>query len=125
MSEEQKVDVTAVAVYVPERSRPDGHQYFFAYTVTIVNAGTSPAQLLTRHWIITDGQGEIQEVKGDGVVGEQPRLVPGESFEYTSAAVLRTPVGTMHGSYQMVCDDGSSFEAPIAPFSLAVPSRLN
>ncbi|MBT6275433.1 MAG: Co2+/Mg2+ efflux protein ApaG [Chromatiales bacterium] len=119
------IQVEAVSTYVEERSEPDNSQYFFAYQIVIRNTGSVPAQLLTRHWIITDGQGDVQQVKGEGVIGEQPRLAPGQVFQYTSAAVLKTPVGSMHGSYQMVTDDGIRFDADISPFSLAVPSRLN
>ena len=100
-------------------------QFVFAYTVTIANEGREPAQLRTRHWIITDGTGHIQEVKGDGVVGKQPSLSPGERFEYTSGCVLETPHGTMHGTYQMVRPSGEEFDAEIAPFLLAVPHSLN
>jgi ApaG protein len=120
-----KVDVTANAVFVPERSAPAQERYFFAYTITIRNSGTVPAKLLTRHWVITDGKGGVQEVRGDGVVGEQPHMQPGEGFQYSSAAVLESPVGSMHGSYQMRADDGVDFDAPITAFSLAVPSSLN
>ncbi|NKC11923.1 MAG: Co2+/Mg2+ efflux protein ApaG [Gammaproteobacteria bacterium] len=121
----RSIQVNAVAVYVEERSAPHQEQFFFAYTITINNTGEVPAKLLSRHWIITDGRGEVQEVRGDGVVGEQPHLRPGQSFQYTSAAILKTPVGSMHGAYRMVTDEGEHFDAPIAPFSLAVPSRLN
>jgi ApaG protein len=120
-----EIQVHAVATYVEERSQPDADRYFFAYTVTISNVGRVAAKLLTRHWIITDGQGKTEEVRGDGVVGEQPRLEPGQAFQYTSAAMLETPVGSMHGAYQMVTDEGTAFDAEIAPFSLAVPQRLN
>ena len=121
----QAIQVEAAAAYVPERSDPDDGRYFFAYTITIRNFGAQPARLLSRHWLITDGRGEVQEVRGDGVVGEQPRLEPGQAFQYTSAAMLETPVGSMHGTYQMQADDGSRFDAPIPAFSLAVPSSLN
>ena len=120
-----EIDVTAQAVYIAERSEPDQERYFFAYTITIRNTGNIAAKLLTRHWVITDGKGGVQEVRGDGVVGEQPHMAPGQGFQYTSAAVLETPVGSMHGSYQMVADDGHHFDAPIAAFSLAVPNSLN
>jgi ApaG protein len=116
-----QVSVQVQSAFVPEQSRPDDSQYVFAYTVTIRNDGQVPAQLLTRHWIITDGHGEVQEVKGDGVVGEQPRLTPGEAFRYTSGAVIETPVGSMRGSYQMRADDGTEFDALIEAFTLAVP----
>ena len=116
-----QVNVQVLSAFVPEQSRPEDDQHVFAYTVTIRNDGRIPAQLLTRHWIITDGHGEVQEVRGDGVVGEQPHLSPGESFRYTSGAVLETPVGSMRGSYQMRADDGTEFDAPITAFTLAVP----
>ncbi|MBA2544423.1 MAG: Co2+/Mg2+ efflux protein ApaG [Deltaproteobacteria bacterium] len=105
--------------YLPDQSEPTSDRYVFAYTITISNESGRTAQLRTRHWIITDARGSVEEVRGDGVVGEQPRLSPGQSFQYTSGCVLTTPVGTMHGTYRMWCDDGSSFDAVIAPFSLA------
>jgi ApaG protein len=111
--------------YLPERSSPRSRQFVFAYTVRISNEGTEPAHLRTRHWIITDGNGNVQEVRGDGVVGQQPELAPGESFEYTSGCVLETPHGTMRGSYQLVRPGGAQFDAQIAPFLLAVPNSLN
>ncbi len=116
-----RVEVDVNSVYLDEQSRPEADHYVFAYTVTIVNAGHVPAKLLTRHWVITDGHGKVQEVRGEGVVGEQPHLHPGQAFRYTSGAVLETPVGSMHGSYQMLADDGTEFDAPIAPFSLSMP----
>lgn len=116
-----RVQVEVRSVYVEAQSRPDDGQFVFAYTVTIRNTGHVAAKLLTRHWIITDGHGKVQEVRGEGVVGEQPHLRPGESFRYTSGAVLETPVGSMHGSYQMLADDGTRFDAPIAAFSLSMP----
>ena len=116
-----RVDVAVESAYVESQSQPDADQYVFAYTVTIHNTGQIPARLLTRHWIITDGHGQVQEVRGDGVVGEQPHLGPDESYRYTSGAVLQTPVGSMHGSYQMLADDGTRFDAPIAAFSLSMP----
>jgi ApaG protein len=108
--------------YLADQSSPPDDRYVFAYTITISNEGTSTAQLRTRHWIITDGRGTVEEVRGDGVVGEQPRLSPGQSFQYTSGCVLRTPIGTMQGTYRMWKDDGSYFDAQIAPFSLASPA---
>jgi ApaG protein len=99
--------------------------YFFAYRITITNVGDAPARLMSRHWIITDGSGRVEHVKGPGVVGEQPRLEPGAGFQYTSFCPLPTPVGTMEGSYQMVRDDGREFDAQIAPFTLAAPNALN
>ena len=116
-----QVTVDVDTAFVEEQSRPQDGQYVFAYTVTIRNDGTQAAQLLTRHWIITDGHGKVQEVRGDGVVGEQPHLEPGTSFRYTSGAVLETPVGSMQGSYQMRADDGTEFDAPITAFTLSVP----
>ncbi len=115
------VRVTVRAQFLAEQSAPEKGRYVFAYTVAISNEGGEPAQLRTRHWIITDGRGKIEEVKGDGVVGEQPRLAPGQRFQYTSGCVLATPVGTMHGTYQMHRDDGTWFDAVIAPFSLVMP----
>lgn len=111
--------------FVSAQSDPSRNRYVFAYTITIENVGEAPAKLLTRHWIITDAGGQVQEVKGEGVVGEQPHLKPGDSFRYTSGAVLETPVGTMQGTYHMVTDDGARFEAPIAVFRLAVPHALH
>jgi ApaG protein len=115
------IRVHVQSAYLPEQSSPRDDRYVFAYTITISNEGARTAQLKTRHWIITDGRGEIEEVRGDGVVGEQPRLAPGQSFEYTSGCVLQTPIGTMHGSYRFWRDDGSYFDATIAPFSLVWP----
>ncbi|WP_045119842.1 Co2+/Mg2+ efflux protein ApaG [Haliangium ochraceum] len=115
------IRVTVRSVYLPNQSEPEDQRHVFAYTVSISNEGQRPAQLRTRHWIITDGNGQVQEVKGPGVVGETPRLTPGQSFQYTSGCVLKTPVGTMHGTYQMYRDDGSQFDAEIAPFTLAMP----
>lgn len=111
--------------FVPERSDPERDEWFFIYTVEIANLGTAPAQLISRHWIITDADGKVQEVRGPGVVGEQPRLEAGQSFTYTSACPLNTQFGTMHGSYQMVTDGGERFEAQIAPFSLGEPNAIN
>ena len=111
--------------FVPEHSRPDEDKFLFAYTVTIRNTGDVAAQLISRHWIITDANNKIEEVQGLGVVGEQPFLKPGESFEYTSGTAIATPVGAMKGSYQMVAEDGTSFEAEIPEFILAVPRVLH
>lgn len=111
--------------YRADRSEPGRHRWLFTYTVTISNEGAAPAQLVTRHWIIQDGTGRRQDVRGDGVVGHQPRLEPGQSFEYTSFCVLPTPHGSMHGTYQMVRDDGAGFDAEIAPFPLVVPTARN
>ena len=111
--------------YIDDQSEPDSDRYVFAYTITISNSGTVAAQLISRHWIITDANGKVQEVNGDGVVGEQPYLKPGEEFRYSSGAVLETPVGAMQGIYRMEAEGGVSFDAPIAPFTLAVPGLLN
>src|SRR3546814_3105390 len=107
--------------FLDEESEPDDDRYVFAYTIRIRNLGRLPAQLLARHWVITDANGNVEEVRGDGVVGEQPRIEPGEQFTYTSGAVLATAVGTMEGSYGMVGDEGTQFEAPILPFTLSMP----
>ena len=111
--------------YVDEQSEPDAGRYVFAYTITITNDGEIPARLKSRHWIITDANGKVQEVNGDGVVGEQPHLRPGEQFRYSSGAVLETPVGAMQGLYRREADDGARFDAPIPPFTLAVPGMLH
>jgi ApaG protein len=111
--------------YVDEQSEPDSGRFVFAYTITITNDGEIPARLKSRHWIITDANGKVQEVNGDGVVGEQPHLKPGEKYRYSSGAVLETPVGAMQGLYRMEADDGARFDAPIAPFTLAVPGMLH
>ncbi|MCY1208215.1 Protein ApaG [compost metagenome] len=120
-----KVDVSVVTRFLPEQSQPDENRFAFAYTVTIQNNGELPAQLLSRHWVITDGDGHVQEVRGAGVVGQQPRIEPGASHTYTSGTVMATRVGSMQGSYQMVADDGKRFDAIIAPFRLAVPGSLH
>ena len=119
------VSVSAQTQYLPEQSDEAAGRYVFAYTITIRNAGSLAAQLISRHWIITDAQGLVQEVRGLGVVGAQPLLQPGESFEYTSGASIATPVGTMRGSYQMVAEDGTRFEAAIPQFTLSVPRILH
>lgn len=111
--------------YLPDRSRPQAREFVFAYTIRITNEGTVTAQLRSRHWVITDAEGSVQEVRGDGVVGAQPVLRPGQSFEYTSGCSLKTPHGTMEGTYQMVTEGGERFDARIAPFSLIVPHTLN
>ena len=119
------IRVSVETSYLPEQSDPGSERYVFSYTITIHNTGEEPAKLLRRHWIITDANGKVQEVRGDGVVGEQPHLAPGQGFRYSSGAILETPVGTMEGSYQMVTDEGRAFEAPIAPFRLAMPGILH
>jgi ApaG protein len=120
-----RINIEVETSYLDDQSEPREQRYVFAYTITIRNEGDAPAKLLTRHWIITDANGRVQEVKGEGVVGEQPYLKPGQGFRYSSGAVLETPVGTMQGSYQMVTDDGASFEAPIPAFRLAMPGMLH
>lgn len=119
------IRISVQSEYVAERSDPMRGQWFFAYNVRISNEGTETAQLVSRHWIITDAHGHVEEVKGPGVVGEQPVLAPGESFEYTSACPLTTPFGTMHGTYQMVTPAGQRFDAEIATFSLSEPHAIN
>ena len=119
------VTVRVQAFYVPQRSSPRENSYFFAYKVQIENEGEGVVRLLSRHWVITDGEGQVREVRGLGVVGETPRLSPGEQFDYTSACPLTTPVGSMRGSYQMVTEEGERFDAVIAPFTLALPHALN
>ena len=120
-----RIVVDVATAYVEEQSDPREKRFVFAYTITIKNEGELPARLLTRHWIITDANGKVQEVRGEGVVGEQPHLKPGQGFRYSSGAVLETPVGAMQGSYQMVADDGRRFDAPIAPFTLAMPGVVH
>lgn len=107
--------------YIEDQSAPDEERYVFAYTITIENTGEIPAKLLNRHWVITDSNGKVQEVRGEGVVGEQPHLEPGEQFRYTSGTVIETPFGSMEGEYEMISDNGEHFLAPIPPFSLAMP----
>lgn len=119
------IEVDVETAFVDEQSDPERDRYVFAYTITIRNVGEVAARLLTRHWVITDANGRIQEVRGEGVVGEQPHLEPGEGFRYTSAAMIETPVGSMHGSYQMLADDGTQFDADIPAFSLSIPRTLH
>jgi ApaG protein len=119
------IRVQVQSFYDPDQSSPQESYYFFAYQVRITNLGSEPAQLLSREWIITDANGKTERVQGPGVVGEQPRLAPGEAFEYTSFCPLPTPVGSMHGTYRMALESGESFDAAIAPFSLAVPHAVN
>jgi len=119
------IAVTVESHYLSERSMPTDGRYAFMYRVRIENRGGSAAQLRSRHWIITDGDGRVEEVKGEGVVGAQPHLMPGQAFEYTSWCLLRTPHGSMRGTYQMVREDGQRFDAVIAPFALALPYSLN
>jgi len=127
MSDDQRyrIDVSVVPHYLKEHSEPEQNRYAFAYRVTIENKGKVAAQLLSRHWLITDGDGQVQEVRGAGVVGEQPTIAPGERHVYTSGTLLTTRVGIMQGSYQMLAEDGHHFDAIIAPFRLAVPGALH
>lgn len=124
-SKKHEVTIKVHSEFIPEQSSLEQDRYVFAYTITITNAGNIAAQLIGRHWIVTDANLQVQEVRGLGVVGEQPLLQPGESFEYTSGCVINTPVGTMHGSYQMVADDGAKFDAPIEKFTLIMPRVLH
>lgn len=119
------IEVDVETAFLAEQSDAARTRYVFSYTITIRNVGSTPARLLTRHWIITDANGKVQEVRGEGVVGEQPYLKPGQGFRYSSAAAIETPVGVMQGSYGMIADDGASFDAPIAPFRLAMPGVLH
>ncbi len=119
------ISISAETQYVNDQSLPEQERYVFAYTITITNNGSMAATLLRRHWLITDANCKVQEVQGDGVIGEQPYLQPGESYQYTSAAVLETPVGCMQGKYEMVADDGKDFDAPIPIFNLATPNTLH
>ncbi len=126
MTEKQyDINITSKANYIAEQSSPDLARYVFAYTITITNIGLVPATLLRRHWLITDANCKVQEVRGDGVIGKQPYLIPEESYQYTSAAVLETPVGCMQGSYEMIGDDGVEFETPIPVFNLSMPNVLH
>jgi ApaG protein len=125
MHSEYEISIHVETAYIEGQSSPDENQYAFSYTITIHNTGQEPAKLLRRHWLITDANGKVEEVRGEGVVGEQPYLKPGEAFRYTSGAMLDTPVGSMEGEYEMVDNDGREFLAPIPPFSLAVPNKLH
>jgi len=122
---EQQISVGVETSYIDDQSSPDNDRYVFAYTITISNTGKVPAKLLKRHWLITDANGKTQEVRGEGVVGEQPRLQPGEEYRYTSGTVIETSVGIMEGEYEMVTDDGASFVATVDRFSLAIPRILH
>lgn len=124
-SSRNRIEIKASPSYLATESSPEDNRYVFAYTITIRNAGEVPARLQSRHWVITDSNGKVLEVRGDGVVGVQPRLEPGESFRYTSAAAIETPVGVMLGDYRMLTDDGEAFDADIAPFTLAAPRVLH
>lgn len=124
-SSNYQITVEAVSQFVPDQSKPDDNHYVFAYTITVRNEGAVAAQLLSRHWVIKDANGKVREVTGEGVVGEQPHVEPGEGFQYTSGAVLETSVGTMRGSYRMLADDGREFEAEIPEFTLSIPRTLH
>ena len=124
-TDSHEIKVTIETCYLPEQSQPEHDRYVFAYTISIANAGTSAARLLRRHWIITDANNKIREVHGDGVVGEQPRLLPGEIYQYTSGACLETPIGCMEGNYDMIADDGFEFKASIPAFTLSMPKILH
>ena len=124
-SKKYEIQVSTQVEYIPEQSSEAQDRYVFAYTITITNTGSVAAQLISRHWIITDATNNVQEVRGLGVVGEQPLLKPGESFEYTSGSAIATPVGTMKGSYQMVAEDGTKFDATISEFTLSMPRILH
>ncbi len=126
MSDSQnQIDVSVTSRYLPEQSQAEHNRFAFAYTVTLHNRGQQAAKLLSRHWLITDGDGRVQEVRGPGVVGQQPRLEPGAQYTYSSGTLMTTRVGFMQGSYQMQTDDGATFDAPIAPFRLVVPGALH
>ena len=119
-----KISIEVETSYLEEQSEPKEHRYVFAYTITIRNEGQIPAKLLSRHWLITDANGKVQEVRGEGVVGEQPHLLPGQGFRYSSGAVIETPVGAMEGTYTLQADNGQEFDAPIPAFGLAMPGVL-
>jgi len=125
MSEKNKIIVEVTPQYIKSQSSPESNRYIFAYTITITNIGLIPAKLLTRHWLITDSNGKKQEVQGSGVIGEQPYLKPGESFRYTSGAMIETPVGVMQGKYLMLSDNGDQFKAPVPQFTLSIPRTLH
>ena len=119
------IEVSVQSRYLEDESAPDRDYYVFAYTVRLQNTGSVGARLVSRHWVITDGNGEVEEIRGEGVIGQQPLLKPGESFEYSSGAVLKTDVGSMRGSYRMEADDGNGFDADIPAFTLSIPRVLH
>lgn len=123
--DQEAIEVTAVSRFIEEQSDLEANRYVFAYHITIRNVGRITAQLVSRHWVIADAEGTVQEVQGAGVIGQQPVLQPGQSFEYTSGCTIATPVGTMKGSYQMVAEDGTPFDADIPEFTLAMPRTLH
>lgn len=120
-----QIDVSVAARFLDEQSAPAENRYVFAYTITIANTGSVPARLISRHWIITDGNGKVSEVRGEGVVGEQPWMRPGDDYSYTSGAVIETSLGTMEGTYQMLADDGTCFDAAIPAFVLSIPRTVH
>ncbi|HWD31178.1 Co2+/Mg2+ efflux protein ApaG [Pseudomonas caricapapayae] len=120
-----QIDVSVVTRFLKEQSDPENERFAFAYTITVQNNGSLPAKLMSRHWLITNGDGQVEEVKGAGVIGQQPLIEPGKSHTYSSGAVISSQVGTMQGTYQMVAEDGKRFDATIAPFRLAVPGALH
>jgi ApaG protein len=123
--QDYNIHIAVQTAFIPEQSDADSGRFAFAYTISIRNDGNIPAKLMTRHWVITHGNGKVEEVNGDGVVGEQPHLRPGESFEYTSGTILETPFGDMNGTYHMLADDGVEFEASIPQFALSLPNTLH
>ena len=125
MPELYNTEIEVQTHYISDESDPDNNRYVFAYTITISNNGQIPAKLLTRHWVITNADGKVEEVKGEGVVGEQPHLNPGEQFRYTSGTILETPLGSMKGTYHMIADDGVEFDADIPMFTLSKPNILH
>ncbi len=125
INDKHQIQIDVRTSYLPGQSEPGQNRYVFAYTITITNSGSVPARLMTRHWIITDANEQKREVHGEGVVGEQPYLLPGTSFQYTCGTILETPVGTMKGSYQMIADDGTAFDAEIPSFTLSIPRTLH
>ena len=125
ITDSNKIEIDVKTNYIEEQSSPDQNRYVFSYTITLTNEGEIAAKLLTRHWIINDANGNVQEVHGEGVVGENPYLLPGDSFSYTSGTVIETPVGSMEGSYQMISDDGTAFDANIPAFTLSLPNTLH
>ncbi len=125
MDDRHRIKIDVLTEYIDSQSDPDERRYAFSYTITILNEGVVSAKLISRHWIITDSNGKVQEVRGKGVVGEQPLLEPGQGFRYSSGAIIETPVGTMQGSYKMQAEDGVEFDAPIAAFRLAKPGMLH
>ena len=122
---EHNIHIDVETDYIPEQSQPEANRYVYTYTITLRNDGNVPARLMTRHWVINHANGKVEEVRGEGVIGEQPYLRPGEGFRYTSGTVLETPYGDMNGSYQMLADDGVEFDAEIPAFSLTMPNTLH